>query len=297
MNLLVTGASGFLSGAVARAAVDRGWTVTGTSRRAPASFPGPVSQPSDLGVVIARFVPDAVFHGAGPADVSRSVAAPLEDLRANVDPLAELLEALRKAGSRARLVFPSSAAVYGDPAALPMTESSPAAPLSPYGFHKVTAELVLREYRELHGLETRALRIFSVFGVAQERQLLRDLYLRARSLRGETLLLDGTGNEARDYLPVAEIAEIVLALLEAWPEETVINACSGIEVPIRRVAATVLAALGLAEKIAFSGKNRPGHPSRWRGSTELLATVRRRAWSEEEILERMAETVRAWAAS
>jgi nucleoside-diphosphate-sugar epimerase len=297
LKLLVTGASGFLAKAVASAAAARGWMVAGTSRRTLPTFSGEVSHPSALASLIGRFAPDAVFHGAGPADVSRSVVAPREDFLANLQPLLELLETLRLAKSRARVVLPSSAAVHGDPATLPITESSPVAPLSPYGFHKVAAELLLREYRELHGLETRTLRVFSVFGVAQERQLLRDLFLRARDLRGETLLLDGTGNEARDYLPVAEVSEIVLALLDAWPPATVINACSGIEVPIRRVAGTVLRALGLPEKIAFSGRNRPGHPSRWRGSTELLATIRRRAWTDEEILERMAETVRAWASS
>jgi UDP-glucose 4-epimerase len=122
MRLLVTGARGFVGFAVAEAAACRGWEVCGIGRaaQAPEKWSGHYCWAdvahSDLTPLINGFKPDIVFHGAGSASVGHSFATPVDDLRANVLTFASLLDAVRRSNQRPAVLFPSSAAVYGNPA-------------------------------------------------------------------------------------------------------------------------------------------------------------------------------------
>ena len=135
-----------------RAAAQAGHDVVGLGRAAgasthwPAAYKQTEATAEALGSRIGEVGPDLIFHGAGTASVAGSFADPQTDFHGSVQLFRSVLEAMRRSGSKAVLIFPSSAAVYGNPSALPVSEDAPIQPISPYGFHKAICELMAREY-------------------------------------------------------------------------------------------------------------------------------------------------------
>ncbi len=267
MRILITGSTGFLGGSVGRFAAAAGHDVTGVARR---SQPDPTwpgrhvaadVATADLAAAVRDAAPDLVFHAAGTASVAGSFAAPLDDLRAAALTWANLLDAVRRSGLRPRVVFPSSAAVYGNPAALPVAEEAPADPISPYGYHKLACELVAREYNACFGTDAVVCRIFSVVGPAQRRLLAWEIY---RQLRGAAPIvrLRGTGQESRDYLHVDDLAAAVLTL-ESADGLTTYNLGSGTETRVADLAAELARAAGTSKPVVWSGHAPSGDPTRW----------------------------------
>ncbi len=284
MKLLVTGSRGFIGGSVGRYAAAAGHDVLGVARSSQPEedWPGRYVQAdvlhAPLADIIADFAPDAVLHGAGTASVGASLAAPLEDLRAAVLTWANTLESIRLSGVRPVILFPSSAAVYGNPASLPVSEEAPVSPVSPYGFHKAACELIGRGYAECFGLNIAVCRLFSVFGVRQRRLLVWELF---DQLLGPNPVvhLQGTGRESRDYLLVDDLASALLGLAShpSWgpsPKDAgrlrVLNLCRGQETPVLALA-RLMSALCRSEKpVCCHGAAQPGHPARWVGDPSRL---------------------------
>ncbi|MEM9696915.1 MAG: NAD-dependent epimerase/dehydratase family protein, partial [Myxococcota bacterium] len=152
-RVLVTGSAGFLGSHICHHFARRGAEVTAVSRR-PRAVPRSIEQPRivpvlldlphpDLEEVIRAVEPDLVVHCAGTASVAHSVRAPYDDFSRGVDVCAATLDAVRRAHRRTKFVLLSSAAVYGSPDTLPIAESAPISPISPYGFHKRMVELLV----------------------------------------------------------------------------------------------------------------------------------------------------------
>lgn len=283
MKLLVTGALGFIGGSVARHAAARGHDIVGLAR---AEDPGPREalgfrlrglEGSSLAVILAEEAPDAILHAAGRASVGASMSAPAEDFAGSVSIWHELLEAVRASGRSPRLILPSSAAVYGNPSALPVAEDAKLAPISPYGFHKRIAEVLAEEYAACFGLDIVVARLFSVFGPAQRRLLLWEIFAQLAG-PDEVAWLDGTGAESRDFLHVDDVAEALLRLA-ARPREgapvaaaEIVNVASGEERTVLEVASAMRDLVAPNKRIACRGHERPGDPKRWRADvTRLLA--------------------------
>ncbi len=303
MRILITGSTGFIGGTVGRSAAGVGHAVLGVARRSQADPGWPGAHVSadvalaDLAGTVRDFRPDLVFHGAGTASVASSFAAPLDDLRATTITWANLLDAVRRSGLRPRVVFPSSAAVYGDPAALPVGESTPAAPISPYGFHKLQGELIGREFAACFGLDVVAVRIFSVVGAAQRRLLVWDLYRRFADGAGGTVELDGTGRESRDYVDVDDLAAAVVGLGGAGGGgrfETV-NVAGGVETTVADVADLVRSLAAPGRPVAFNGRPRPGDPLRWQADVTRLRQLIP-AWRPRPVAAAVARCVARWRA-
>jgi UDP-glucose 4-epimerase len=201
-----------------------------------------------------------------------------------------LLNALRKAKQRIRFVFLSSAAVYGNPRALPVLETSDLIPISPYGFHKVCSEALVREYAALHGLDALSLRIFSAYGPGLRRQVVYDVVRRIRP--GSSLRLDGTGMESRDFVHATDVARAAFCALERAPGRgEAYNVASGTETTLRALA-TQLRKLCGDGPIEFSGKVRTGDPANWRADiAALVALGFRPTMSIDEGLRQVAEWV------
>src|SRR5262249_4305767 len=123
---------------------------------------------TDGGLVdaVATAAPEVVVNLAAQIDVRVSVADPLRDASANVLGTVAVLEAARRAGAR-KVVLASSVAIYGPPSTLPVTEETPTNPLSPYAVSKLAGELYLRQYTQLHGLETTTLVLTNTYGPRQ----------------------------------------------------------------------------------------------------------------------------------
>jgi UDP-glucose 4-epimerase len=199
---LVTGAWGFLGRAIAARLEADGWSVVRAGR------PHQELPSTDFDQLFAASVPHVLVHCAGPASVPDSVRDPLRDHAASVGVVAALADSVRRLVPQTSVLFVSSAAVYGEPSSLPVSEDAPLAPISPYGFHRLACELLLRELTVLEGTPTASLRVFSAYGEGQRRRLLWDVC--TRGLRDGRVVLSGTGSESRDIVHADDVAA-------AWP--------------------------------------------------------------------------------
>lgn len=269
MRLLVTGAAGFIGSYVAGLAVERSYEVHGVGlAEAPAIAVAGLRHhrmckgQEGFESLIEEIRPVACIHAAGRASVYESVANPALDFASGPVLTFALLDELRRHAPECRVLFLSSAAVYGNPEKLPVGESAPAAPISPYGFHKHQSELLCREFTEVYGMKTAIARIFSAYGEGLRRQVLWDIC--RKSLIEGRLLLHGTGAETRDFLHVRDIAVGLMQIVEGAPMggETY-NLASGHAVSIGDLATTAISALGVDIEPEFDGCVPVGDPRYW----------------------------------
>jgi len=273
--VFVTGAGGFLGRHIVSAFAQAGRRVIGFGRREAAAEPGlGVSAPSayvagDLSREdLARSAgehgaPAVLIHAAGGSSVGASIADPEGDLARNVGSLQESLAFLAEHAPRARLVYLSSAAIYGAGATGPIAETARLDPVSPYGRHKRMAEALIGEASAAWGADAVTVRFFSAYGPGLRKQILWELAGRLLARPAE-VVLSGTGEEARDFLYVDDAAALV-SLLAGLPRQTeplIVNGGSGQAVTVRQVAETLRDALGTGVPIRFGGETRPGDPER-----------------------------------
>lgn len=276
MRILVTGASGFIGSHMAKSLADDGHEVVGCIRTG-YGFAGTESQVVDLldyGAVqglLSSVRPDAVVHCAGCANVGKSVEDPVGDYQGNVTATQNLLFSLNGLGfASTRVLFLSSAGVYGNPAALPITEETDLAPLSPYALHKGMSEFACRFMANNHGMDVRVARIFSAYGPGLRKQLFWDMFKKARTLG--RLPMWGTGRETRDYIYIDDlVTALKLVLFDEGSVSTVFNVANGIEVSIAEAARCFASAMGIDESlIEFNGAEREGDPINWRADVTKL---------------------------
>lgn len=234
MTWLVTGGAGYIGAHVVRAMVADGLDVvvlddlsTGKRSRVPdvPVVAGSVGDRELVGETLSSHRVRGVLHIAAKKQVGESVADPLLYYRENVSGLVTLLESCRDHGVR-RMVFSSSAAVYGLPDVDLVTEDTPCQPLSPYGESKLIGEWLMRDCATAWGLDTICLRYFNVAGAAAPELgdpgafNLIPLVFQALS-RGQRPQVfgsdyptaDGTG--VRDYIHVSDVADAHLAAARA----------------------------------------------------------------------------------
>jgi nucleoside-diphosphate-sugar epimerase len=155
---------------------------------------------------------DVVVHLAALPRVQFTIDEPIEAQEVNVNGTLSVLEAMRSAGVP-RIVFATSAAVYGDQETMPLTESMPAQPKSPYGLHKYMGERMLKLWHELYGIESVSLRFFNVYGPhldpegAYALAIGRFLKLRAE---GKPITITGDGEQTRDFVHVRDVADAIV---------------------------------------------------------------------------------------
>lgn len=304
MRLLITGSRGFVGGSLGRFAARAGHEVVGTDlfRECEANWPGKYLAVdvanADLSVIVREWEPDVIFHAAGAASVSGSLSAPLDDLKTGILTWANTLEGVRRSGLKPLVVFPSSAAVYGNPARLPVSEQDAIAPISPYGFHKAAAELLAQEYAHCFGLSIIVCRLFSIFGTDQRRLLVWELF---DQLAGpaSTIWLHGTGTESRDYLHIDDICEALLQLCDMELDRSgsnrfmVVNVASGEETHVLDLARQVRNVAAPKKEIRCRGSQRPGDPHRWRADISLLRSLLP-LWQPAPLAVSLAKTVVFW---
>lgn len=228
--------------------------------------------PAELANIFTGVQPDVVLHCAGSANVGASVINPMADLDGNLHSLYQLLLALKSFEKRPKIIFLSSAAVYGNPKQLPIKETDELAPISPYGLHKQMCEELCHYYNRVHGYQTRAIRIFSAYGSGLRKQLLWDIYQKYQNT-GEINLF-GTGNETRDFIHVSDIMYAIKLILAYDGEEEVFNVANGEEVAIKDLAHIYAKKLGESEDIVhFNGETKVGDPQNWRADISLLKKI------------------------
>lgn len=277
-KLLLTGAAGFLGRHIARHFADAGWSVLGLDVVAPENaLRGPridyaqVELPSPrIGDVLRETQPTVCVHCAGRASVPLSLQDPAADFHGNTVLVFELLDALRKNAPKCRFLLLSSAAVYGNPARLPVSENDAASPLSPYGYHKRQAELLVEEFAKVYALPAATARIFSAYGPGLRRQVIWDIC--ERLLTQGALRLGGTGSESRDFIHAADIAAGLRLMAEAASAQgEVYNLATGRETTIAELAQHLARAVGVEVNAQFDGKQRAGDPLNWRADISRLS--------------------------
>ncbi len=281
-TVLVTGACGFLGRHIAAEMHNRGRHVIGVDMR-PGHKKGVdpagrsewhnVELPSPaLDVLLKCSLPYAVIHSAGSASVPASVKDPVADFAASANLCCRLLDSVRRNSPESKVLFLSSAAVYGNPARLPVDETAAASPISPYGFHKRICETLAEEFHTVYGLRTCCVRIFSAYGAGLEKQVLWDISQKA--LAGQTLSLLGTGDETRDFVHARDVAcGVSLVVERAQFRAEVYNLATGVETRIRDLAQMLINALGRDAAIEFTGKMRAGDPARWRADISRISSL------------------------
>src|SRR5918912_378935 len=207
MTILVTGGAGYIGSQTAYHLVDAGERVvvlddlsTGFDWAIPAGVPAILGNTGDdrlIGEVIADHRVSAIIHFAASVVVPESVTDPLRYYRNNTVNSLRLIEAAIRSGVE-HFIFSSTAAVYGEPDQVPITEDAPTRPMSPYGSSKLMTEIILRDAARAHGLRYMILRYFNVAGA--------DPQLRTgQSTRGATHLIKVAAETALGLRPKLEI--------------------------------------------------------------------------------------------
>ncbi len=195
--------------------------------------------------LMARRKPEVVFHLAAQADVRVSVARPVFDAEVNVIGTLNVAEGARAAGSH-KIVFASSGGtLYGEPDELPVRESAPQRPLSPYGVSKKAAADYLAAYRELHGIEFTALALANVYGPRQDPHGEAGVVaiFAGRLLAGETCTIFGTGEQTRDFVYVDDVVD-AFARAASKGSGLLMNIGTGIETSVNRLYQAMADAAG-----------------------------------------------------
>ncbi len=299
-TVLVTGVAGFLGRYVARHFAREGWKVVGVDEIPPENVQLPAVAyhrlhlpGADLSALLRAVGPAVCVHCAGRASVGLSMDDPAADFRGNALLTFELLDTLRQHAPACRFLLLSSAAVYGDPATLPVAETHPLHPLSPYGYHKRAAELLCEEFSRIYGLPTASVRIFSAYGPGLRRQVVWDIC--EKVLTTGRLVLRGTGAESRDFIHAGDIARALHLLATKAPAQgEIYNLSNGDEVTISELAGLLLKALGSSAEVQFDGVATPGNPLRWQAD---IAKIRALGFAPTIPLEQGIQAVATWSAA
>ncbi|MBW3547071.1 MAG: GDP-mannose 4,6-dehydratase [Actinobacteria bacterium] len=242
--------------------------------------------------------PDVVFHLAAQADVRVSVADPLLDAQVNVVGSLNVMEGARAAGCR-KVVFASSGGtIYGDPdpADLPVTESHPQQPLSPYGVAKKAVGDYLYAYRALHGLEFVVLALANVYGPRQDPHGEAGVVaiFAGRLLAGEVCTVYGDGRQTRDFVYVDDVVDAFARAADRG-SGLVCNIGTGVETSVLRLHQLMAGAAGVPQAAVSFAPARPGELAR-----SALDPTRARlhlGWAPWTSMEEGADAVLRWFAA
>ena len=273
MNVIVTGAAGFIGSAIARrfrkaGAAVTGWDICSDPERNIISVD--MCDSPGIDKVLEEAHPDIVIHCAGSANVSASMSDPDRDMLLSVGITHNLLFALLRAGlDNVRLIYLSSAGVYGNPASLPIAESAARRPVSPYALHKCMCEDICRYFIDNHGMDIRIARIFSAYGSGLKKQIFWDMY--KKYSKSGRLDMFGTGNESRDFINIEDLKEAIYLMAVRDYDHRIINVANGVEVTIRNVVESFADSMGIDRSvISFNGLSRPGDPNNWKADISRL---------------------------
>lgn len=261
MRALVTGGAGFIGSTLADRLLAEGHAVDVVDDLSSGALANLAEARSDPNVdftfhridvrdeslpdLIERRRPEVVFHLAAQADVRVSVERPVFDAEVNVIGTLRVLEGARRAGSRKVVFAASGGTLYGDvdPADLPVRESQPQVPLSPYGVSKKSAIDYLVAYRELHAVEFTALALANVYGPRQDPHGEAGVVaiFAGRLLAGEPCTIYGDGTQTRDFVYVDDVVDAFARAADRGGG-LVVNVGTGRETSVNALYAAMAAA-------------------------------------------------------
>lgn len=202
---------------------------------------------------------DVIFHIGANASVPHSVDNPRYDFEANALGTFNILESCLDMNVE-KVVYASTAAVYGEPVYTPIDEDHPLHPVSPYGASKLAGERYGFAFKETYGIDFAAIRIFNTYGPRQPRYVMYDFI---HKLKKNPLLLEvlGTGEQIRDYCYVSDMADAFVLVAEQG--SGVYNAAGGSPTSIKHLAELMVAIISPEAAIRYGGRT-------WAGDVNTL---------------------------
>jgi UDP-glucose 4-epimerase len=211
--------------------------------------------------LVRKIVKDVtiIFHVAANASVPNSVENPRYDFETNALGTFNLLEAAIESNVE-KIIYASSAAVYGNPLYIPIDEKHPLNPISPYGASKLAGEKVGFAFKETYGIPFVSIRIFNTWGPRQPRYVIYDFI---KKLRQNPKRLDvlGDGSQIRDYCYISDMIDAFILVAEKG--NGIYNAAGGEPISIREVAELIASKFSPNAEIVYGGK-------RWKGDIDTL---------------------------
>ena len=267
MQALITGGAGFIGSNIARALVEQGWGVRvlddlssgyrhNLDGLAVDFRHGDVRDPDAVADAVAGC--GVVFHLAASVGNKRSIDDPIGDASVNVIGTLQVLEAARRAGVR-KIVASSSAGIYGELRTMPIHESHPLDPLTPYGASKLCMEKQCLAYAATHGIEAVALRYFNVYGPNQRFDAYGNVIpiFAFNALQGRPVTIFGDGMQTRDFVNVADVVQANIKAAQASGVSGAFNIASATQTRILDLANSICDGLAVPVEIQF-GPHRAG---------------------------------------
>lgn len=265
-RVLVTGGAGFIGSNVVARLLAGGHTVvildnlaSGYAENVPAGVQFVQADVRDGPAVTATAAGCAVIvHLAASVGNTRSIEHPLDDAAINVLGTLNVLEAARAHGMR-RVVFSSSAGIFGELKTLPIAEDHPQDPDSPYGVSKLAAEKLCLVYNKLYKMQNVCLRYFNVYGPQQRYDAYGNVIpiFANRLLRGQPLTIFGDGEQTRDFVNARDVAAANVQAAFAEDAQGAFNLGSATRVTINELARLLQAAAGTSTGVQYAPP-RPG---------------------------------------
>lgn len=294
MNLLILGSCGFIGSALCRHFINAKYAVIGCDliehNTDEYSYHKISVLSSDFEALIAENKFDVCINASGSGNVSYSIEHPQSDFDGNTVAVFKIADAIRRYQPNCKLLHISSAAVYGNPVCLPIIETAPLSPLSPYGYHKLMSEMICKEYSTIYKIPLIIIRPFSVYGNGLKKQLLWDICRKLSA--NDSITLFGSGNETRDFIHIEDLLKLIQILIaKANFDGSVYNAASGIETSIKNIADLVVTYFPGKKEIQFSGNNKIGDPINWKAD---ISKIKALGFNPEKILEEQVKNYINW---
>jgi UDP-glucose 4-epimerase len=271
VRILVTGGAGFIGSHVVDAYIAAGHDVAVVDNlstgHAANINPKARFYHKNIGAASLRDVfeverPEVVNHHGAQMSVLVSVREPLRDASTNVLGSLNVLECARQFGTRKVIYISTGGAVYGEPRYLPCDEDHPVDPLCPYGISKHTVEHYLALYRRLYGLDFTVLRYPNVYGPRQDPHGEAGVIaiFAGRMLSGEQVVINGTGEQERDFVAIADVVRANVAALEHAGGE-IVNLGSGRGTSVNAIFQALASIIGYRQQPVY-GPAKAGEVSR-----------------------------------
>ncbi|MBA2524893.1 MAG: NAD-dependent epimerase/dehydratase family protein [Pyrinomonadaceae bacterium] len=284
-SVLVTGGAGFIGSHLVEALVRLGAEVTVLDNLSSGHLKNLVAvkhrvdlrtfdlKREDIESLLASRNFEMIFHLAGHADVPYSVQNPIQDFEKNALGTLHLIEAIRHLQPQAKVLFASSAAVYGDSSGNSFREEDPTWPIAPYGVSKLTAERYIDVYARSYSLRTASLRLFPVYGPRLSAHVVYDL-IRKVFENPHELFIHGDGTQVRDFNYVTNAVEAFLLVAERGRlRGEVYNVAAGEPMRIKDIAQLICEGMSAAPRFIYSGNIGTGVSHQWSADISRLRNL------------------------